>query len=106
MTTNEVKKGRGRRRRRRGTGNDCLLASYVLWAFHLIGISEIISNIASTTRDTGQERRERENTARTGEEAAMRRSMFDLIAMANVEGSRVIRCVLIRHSIKADSYLK
>lgn len=45
-----------------GTGNDCLLASYVLWVFHLIGISEIISNIASTTRDTGQERHERERT--------------------------------------------
>lgn len=52
---------RQREEEEEGIGNDCLLASYVLWAFHLIGISEIISNIASTTQDTGQERHERES---------------------------------------------
>lgn len=102
MTTNEVKKDRGRGGRERLSA--CFVCSVGLssdWHFR-----NNQQHCIDYTRHGAREARERENTARTGEEAAMRRSMFDLIAMANVEGSRVIRCVLIRHSIKADSYLK
>lgn len=59
---------------------DCACCMYVLWAFHLIGISEIISNIASTTA------RNEENRKTTTTRCLKMRRLFDLIAMANVWG--------------------